>query len=210
MNPIKSPHQLLLEEAGASLDPSPGLVNTPQQMLMQQANILPHLALGGAVTPADMQAALIVNGNTPQHFATGGHPESFLEKLKALLKHVPMPATLNVGLGLPGAYEEHENLQKNLQGGNYGSAANNALHLGASLSPYFLVPSMYDAGNYLSEASAGHLAHDPTYRQKMQDMSSTPMGGALAGDTGLASQILGQHEYDEPPSILAGTTLPKR
>jgi len=70
MNPIKSPHQLLLEEAGASLDPSPGLVNTPQQMLMQQANILPHLALGGAVTPADMQAALIVNGNTPQHFAT--------------------------------------------------------------------------------------------------------------------------------------------
>ena len=72
MNPIKSPHQLLLEEAGSSLDPSPGLVNTPQQMLMQQANILPHLALGGAVTPADMQAALIVNGNTPQHFATGG------------------------------------------------------------------------------------------------------------------------------------------
>ena len=72
MNPIKYPHQLLLEEAGASLDPSPGLVNTPQQMLMQQANILPHLALGGAVTPADMQAALIVNGNTPQHFAFGG------------------------------------------------------------------------------------------------------------------------------------------
>ena len=49
MNPIKSPHQLLLEEAGASLDPSPGLVNTPQQMLMQQANVLPHLAPGGKI-----------------------------------------------------------------------------------------------------------------------------------------------------------------
>ena len=49
MNPIKSPHQLLLEEAGASLDPSPGLVNTPQQMLMQQANALPHFAPGGQV-----------------------------------------------------------------------------------------------------------------------------------------------------------------
>ena len=75
MNPFKSPHQLLLEEAGASLDPSPGLVNTPQQMLMQQANVLPHFAPGGHVqnlSPADMQAALIVNGQTPQNFATGG------------------------------------------------------------------------------------------------------------------------------------------
>ena len=75
MNPIKSPHQLLLEEAGASLDPSPGLVNTPQQMLMQQANVLPRFAFGGHVqnlSPADMQASLIVNGNTPQNFKTGG------------------------------------------------------------------------------------------------------------------------------------------
>jgi hypothetical protein len=78
MNPFKSPHQLLLEEAGASLDPSPGLVNTPQQMLMQQANVLPHFAPGGHVqnlSPADMQAALIVNGHTPQNFAAGGQPE---------------------------------------------------------------------------------------------------------------------------------------
>jgi hypothetical protein len=75
MNPFKSPHQLLLEEAGASLDPSPGLINTPQQMLMQQANVLPHFALGGQVqnlSPADMQATMIVNGHTPQNFATGG------------------------------------------------------------------------------------------------------------------------------------------
>ena len=57
MNPIKSPHQLLLEEAGASLDPSPGLVNTPQQMLMQQANILPHLAPGGSANKIDNMVA---------------------------------------------------------------------------------------------------------------------------------------------------------
>jgi len=48
MNPIKSPHQILLEKAGLSLDPSPGLVNTPQQMLMQQANVLPQYATGGS------------------------------------------------------------------------------------------------------------------------------------------------------------------
>lgn len=57
MNPIKSPHQLLLEEAGASLDPSPGLVNTPQQMLMQQANVLPHLAPGGSANKIDNMVA---------------------------------------------------------------------------------------------------------------------------------------------------------
>jgi hypothetical protein len=41
---------------------------------MQQANVLPHLAPGGHVqnlSPADMQASLIVNGQTPQHFAGG-------------------------------------------------------------------------------------------------------------------------------------------
>jgi len=206
MNLVKSPYQILLEQAGLSLDSIPGLANTPQQMM-------PQYAPGGSVqqnlSPADMQAAMIVNGQTPQHFEKGGHASSLIEKLKALFKHVPMPGTLNVALGLPGAYEEHENLQKNLQGGNYGSAANNALHLGASLSPYFLVPSIYDVGNDLSNASTLHLANDPAYRQKMQNMSSTPMGGALAGDTGLASHILGQHEYDEPPSILAGTKLIK-
>ena len=58
MNPFKSPHQLLLEEAGASLDPSPGLVNTPQQMLMQQANVLPHFAPGGSVNSMEAPSSL--------------------------------------------------------------------------------------------------------------------------------------------------------
>jgi hypothetical protein len=58
MNPIKSPHQLLLEEAGASLDPSPGLINTPQQMLMRQANVLPRYAPGGAVSTMESPSSL--------------------------------------------------------------------------------------------------------------------------------------------------------
>jgi hypothetical protein len=45
-------------------------------MLLQQANVMPHFALGGQVqqnlSPADMQASMIVNGQTPQRFALGG------------------------------------------------------------------------------------------------------------------------------------------
>ena len=48
MNPFKSPYQLLLEEAGAT-PATPGLVNTPGQMLLQQANVMPHFAPGGKV-----------------------------------------------------------------------------------------------------------------------------------------------------------------
>jgi hypothetical protein len=206
MNLVKSPHQILLEQAGLSLDSIPGLANTPQQMM-------PQYAPGGSVqqnlSPADMQAAMIVSGQTPQHFAEGKHATSFLEKLKALFKHIPMPATANVAIGLPSAYGEHQALQENLQSGNYGSAANNAFQMGASISPYFLVPSIYNAGKEFSEAATGHLSHNPAYRQQMQNMSSAPLSGALSGDTGLASQIMGQHEYNEPPSILAGTKLIK-
>jgi hypothetical protein len=199
MNLVKSPHEMLLEEAGA-IPSSPGLVNTPSQMLARQFGLVPHLAQGGDVSTADMLAEMAAHHKEPSKF-------------KKLIKQIPMPQTaslaLNATLGLPGAVEAHHSLQENLQGGNYGSAAQNAYELGSAFSPYFLVPGIYDAGRYFSESAAGHLSHNPVYRQQMQDMSSTPIGGALAGDTGLASQIMGQHEYDEAPSILANTRLSK-
>jgi len=46
MNLVKSPHEMLLEEAGA-IPSSPGLVNTPSQMLARQFGLVPHLAQGG-------------------------------------------------------------------------------------------------------------------------------------------------------------------
>lgn len=66
MNLVKSPHQILLEEAGA-LPASPGMVNTAPQMLIQQSGILPQFADGGSVqmSPRDMIAALIANGVDP-------------------------------------------------------------------------------------------------------------------------------------------------
>lgn len=147
------------------------------------------------------------------HLAGGGQPES---KLKKIAKHIPMPQTgslaLNLALGASDIGESHRDLQSNLQHGNYGSAANNAADLLSSVSPYFLVPSIYQGGRELSNMAAGQLAYNPQQRQQMQDMSSTPMGGAMAGDAGLASQIMGQHEFEEDPGeyghLLRNSKLP--
>jgi hypothetical protein len=147
------------------------------------------------------------------HLAGGGQPES---KLKKITKHIPMPATanlaLNLGLGASDISQSHENLQKNLQAGNYGSAANNAIDLGSTVSPYMLVPSIYQGGRAASEFARNQLAENPHYRQQMQDMSSTPMGGAMTGDAGLAAQIMGQHEFEEDPGpyghLLRDSNLP--
>lgn len=207
---------MLMEEAGLNSNVN-GLLATPQQRIAQQQEGIPHLAEGGHLSPQDMLAELLVNNVAPDHFKDGGHAKTALEKIKAFLKHLPMPQTAslgaNVAMGAPSAAESHESLQKNLQGGNYGSAAQNAYELGSTVSPYFLAPAIYDAGKYFSESATGQLAHNPAYRKQMQDVSSTPLGGALSGDTGLASHIMGQQEYapDDTgtPSILANTRLPK-
>lgn len=49
MNPIKTPQQKLLEEAGA-IPPSPGMLKTPQQLLLEESGIRPTVfAEGGSV-----------------------------------------------------------------------------------------------------------------------------------------------------------------
>lgn len=49
MDILKTPHQKLLEEAGAT-PASPGMVHTPKQMLMQESGIMPRFAGGGNVS----------------------------------------------------------------------------------------------------------------------------------------------------------------
>ena len=75
MDLLKTPHEMLLEESGATPG-SDGLLNTPKQLLFQESGILPHLAAGRKVnTPKDMRAEIFVN-ELRQKFASGGtvHP----------------------------------------------------------------------------------------------------------------------------------------
>ena len=74
MNLLKTPHQKMLEEAGASPLQTPGMLNTPKQMLFQESGLMPKFAKGGNkklkkaeqnLSPAQMKAAMIVNEKTP-------------------------------------------------------------------------------------------------------------------------------------------------
>lgn len=67
MNPLKTPHEKLLEESGM-VQPTPGLIKTPKQMLVEESGILPRFAKGKQVkklTPDEMQAEMIVANHTP-------------------------------------------------------------------------------------------------------------------------------------------------
>jgi len=73
MDYLKTPHEKLLEEAGA-IPQSAGMLRTPKQQLFQEAGLIPHLSAGGQpnMSPNDMLAALIASGVQPQRFANGG------------------------------------------------------------------------------------------------------------------------------------------
>jgi len=70
MNPLKTPHQKLMEEAGMAPH-SPGMLKTPQQMLIEETNVVPRFAEGKSVK--DMQAELYVAEN-PQNTDPYSHP----------------------------------------------------------------------------------------------------------------------------------------
>jgi hypothetical protein len=60
MELLKTPHQMLLEEAGEHVD-GKDLLNTPQQMLLDESGILPKFAQGKKVlSPEDMKAELSI------------------------------------------------------------------------------------------------------------------------------------------------------
>lgn len=71
MNFIKSPQDMLFEEAGMR-PASPGPFNTPQQAYMDRTIPQPLMPMFAQPSPADMQAQLVAMGQTPQKFNAGG------------------------------------------------------------------------------------------------------------------------------------------
>ena len=119
MDILKTPHEMLLEEAGANPQAT-SMLRTPHQMLMQESGIMPHYASGGAVemTPEDMIAELIQQGHLPQHFATGG----------STLKNIGTQAAFN----LPFMAEDAELIAKDLKNQKYPEAAARTAGVGYS------------------------------------------------------------------------------
>lgn len=71
MNFIKSPQDMLFEEAGMR-PASPGPLNTPQQALMDRTIPQPLMPMFAQPSPQDMQAMMVAMGQTPQKFNSGG------------------------------------------------------------------------------------------------------------------------------------------
>lgn len=88
MNFLKTPQQMLMEDAGIT-PASPGMLHTPKQMLMQESGIVPRMAEGGQpeqqLSPQDMMALMMAYGQEPQHLAAGGKPEKTSPEFAALL-----------------------------------------------------------------------------------------------------------------------------
>ena len=133
-----------MEEAGVN-PPSPGMLNTPQQLLMQEAGTLQHLAGGGQpqpqMSPQDMLAYLVASGHLPAHYAIGGGVQNI--------------ATQSA-LTLPGMTEELKDIGKDVANEKYlpaalktGSAAYSAF------APWNPLTAVISGMTYSPEAGAG-------------------------------------------------------
>jgi hypothetical protein len=82
MDLLKTPKQLLMEDAGMHPH-SEGLLMTPQQKLMQETGVLPRFAKGKRVlSPEDMKAEIFVS-KTASPKPTNGDPYSNPALVKA-------------------------------------------------------------------------------------------------------------------------------
>ena len=76
MDLLKTPHQLLMEEAGAHID-GQGLLMTPKQKMFEEAGMVPKFAQGKQVKPLsaeDMRAEISVNRSIPKQTHPATHP----------------------------------------------------------------------------------------------------------------------------------------
>jgi hypothetical protein len=148
MNLLKTPHQLLLEEAGAT-PASPGLLHTPKQMLMQEAGMTHKFAAGGQVSVNDMIAEIIAANQEPQKFREGG---------RSLAKKLIMPGAI-AGLLAPDIAEASQQAKE----GKYGEAAGTAGLIASGFLPGPLQAILM--GLYPTELGKGTL--DEYYNERV-------------------------------------------
>ena len=85
---------MLLEEAGAKTDASNKMLKTPQQLLMEESGLPQQFASGGHIqmTPQDMIAAIMAQGQEPQKFAGGSTVKNIASQSAFELPFMPEEA----------------------------------------------------------------------------------------------------------------------
>ena len=107
---------------------TPGMLKTPHQLLMQEAGVTPRFAGGGSTNMSvqDMLAALIAAGYQPQKFNNGGQPSP----VKSFAKKLMIPGAV-AGFLAPDIVQA----ANEAQGGKYGEAAATAALIGSGFLP---------------------------------------------------------------------------
>jgi hypothetical protein len=220
MNLLKTPHQMLLEEAGAKIPSTNGMLKNPHQLMMEESGLPQQFAGGGEfhMSPQDMMATMIAHGQEPQHFKTGGH------SIKNLLKDVksqPKQSLYNL-FGFSDAAMEAYNAVKHAREGKPVHAMESGFNAAAAIPsalpgvPVAASLAVPYGGQAITQEVANYMAQQPEYRNQMMNMSSAPLGGALGGDSALAAHIMGNRDYADvlqsrqPPEIIEEEPGPRR
>lgn len=125
-----------------------------------------------------------------------------MNKAKLAVKHNPFQSISNLANFsdvIADAYKTGQNLRDSkpvqaLESGFNALAGIPAALPNLPLSVGLTVPLF---GKQLTDASTEYAAQHPEYTSQMRNVASSPLGGALAGDAGLASYILGDRDYSD-------------
>jgi hypothetical protein len=111
MDFLKTPQQMLLEEAGSTASNAKSMIKPPQQMLMEKSGLPQQYTDGvqAGMSVNDMIAAIMAQGQTPQKFKEGG---------RSLAKKLIMPGAI-AGLLAPDIAEASQQAKE----GKYGEVA---------------------------------------------------------------------------------------
>tara|TARA_R110000868_G_scaffold96428_3_gene265325 strand:- start:2952 stop:3545 length:594 start_codon:yes stop_codon:yes gene_type:complete len=154
MNLLKTPHQMLLEEAGAKTHAPTEMLKTPQQLLMEESGLPQQFADGGQVQMSigDMIAAMIAQGQTPQKFAAGSQ-----------VKNIATQSAFT----LPFIQEDAQQIAENIKAKKYKEAAAGTAGVGYSaFAPFNPLTALISGMTYSPETGDATL---DAYRKKQAE-----------------------------------------
>jgi hypothetical protein len=163
-----------------------------------------HHADGGSTTmsPQDMLASLVASGHLPEHYKESGMRHTLSE-----IKAHPF-RSLYQGLNWADIAKDVYDAGKHAVAGRPAQSLESGFNAASGIPMALSVPLAGSTlpwltttlaapllGKYLNENATHYSALHPEFRQQINAMSESPLGGALGGDTALASQIMGDRDY---------------
>jgi hypothetical protein len=165
MNLLKTPHQMLLEEAGTEIPSTNGMLKNPHQLLMEESGMPQQFAGGGQrqMSIGDMIAAMIAHGQTPQKFAAGSQ-----------VKNIATQSAFT----LPFIQEDAQQIAENIKAKKYKEAAAGTAGVGYSaFAPFNPLTALISGMTYSPETGDATL---DAYRKKQAEYEAAVNARARA------------------------------